>query len=209
MGVEPDHEYVSVDEVQFSLDLATFRDENHAVIRRIAEQWVSGVKGLLGLAGIAGLVAAPLSVDRLAGRSQVVVGMALAGVFALGAASLLLTMSAAYGTAKRYPRPQSASDLLWARESAANADRRRLVAGRFLAVAATVLLGISIGTTWIAPTSDSPHLVEVRTIDGLTICGQLGDSANGQLELVSDPMGGRVPVSSIAALSSVSSCGEQ
>jgi hypothetical protein len=184
------------------------QDLEPAMVQEIAGRWDQGLRALLALAGVAGLIGAPLAAGKLAAATQVLVGFLLAGVLLLAGGALLMTMTAAYGSARRMPPPTSLTEYQRTRQDLAGRRLRFLIWGRRMATVALVLLATTIATAWGNPAADRGP-VEVVDRNGVRHCGELTEAPDGHVSVLAGAQG-RVDVefTIVRSLRHVDSCQE-
>jgi hypothetical protein len=208
MPVQPDPEQATTDSTVLSVRLQELREAYPATVRNIAGRWADGLKALLGLTGTIGLLAAPFASDRLAATTQVVVGGLLVCVFLAGVAGLWLTMTAAYGTGRLDPEPQSLSELEVLRRKHGDRDRSRLIWGRRFAAAALLVLAAAVGVAWINPWHSTTSMLKLTTNSNLVYCGQVIQARDGRVAVLASVQGrAQIPLAEIARVTIVGSCG--
>ena len=206
MGIRPAKNQSGGDAV-LAVQLQETRETEPESVREVAGRWEQGLRGLLGLAGVTGLVGAPLAVERLAGRTQVIVGVLLCTVLVTAGAGLLWTMSAAYGSVRVVQAPGSRAEFQRLRWSLVELDRRRLIRGRRFAIGGLFLFVVAVAVAWLDPAEQDTSKLQVVTDRSVTYCGLLLDAPDS-IVAVYTAVEGRVEVEAgdVTSVSIVDHC---
>ncbi len=155
-----------------------------ADVRRSAENWRNGLAAMLGAVSVFSLIKGPSDVSGLEQWPRYAVGLLLLLAFACATFGAWNALAAAYGS----PSPISRSDvrrlggitgfeLSRAVDAATKLKRTKLAT-----VVGLVLLCGAVGLTWYGPRGPSV-LVSVERRDGPRVCGRLGASREGHLDV--------------------------
>jgi hypothetical protein len=179
-----------------------------ADVRKSAENWRTGLAGILALVTGFTLIKGPTDVSSLESWASYVVGVLLLLALACAAFGAWQSLGAAYGspgtlTRQDYRAAGGATgfDLKRATDAA-----RKLRDAKLATIGALFLLCGAIGLTWYGPRPASVT-VRVDRSSAPSICGKMGDSAAGHLD-VTLPGGSsvRLEFADVVRLRSVASC---
>ena len=181
-------------------------------LRSAAEKWIAGITALYGLFGLAGVIISRDSVAKLTTGWQIAIAASAFLAVTLAAWAIYWIYRAAYGWPKvRSVRDDDELRAWYAAQLAAPATSATLLrAGVRAAAASLAALALAVGLLWFAPpAAPVTPLIQVTLDDGSQVCGTLLPAPagpNARIRSHADGIVILIPLSQIAALTSVANC---
>ncbi|TGN63367.1 hypothetical protein EXE59_04960 [Nocardioides eburneiflavus] len=195
---------------EFERQWLSLADKQLESVRKMAENWRTGLAALLGLVSIFSVVKAPTATADMDTWAIWTTGGLLFTSALLAVLGADQAMRAAYGVPQRMVRAKffQIGGTQGINLAQAEDARSALRVARIMTYVALAALAGSVAMTWWGPGSDSDQ-VRATTSQGLVVCGTLVESADGVIQVDSKTAGPqRVKLTQVVKLEAVSTCDE-